>query len=605
VENSVNAAEALNPITKQAAINGQKIKVEDVLRALYHNRIIERTEAKRIAEAINLAGPSESHALVQIAQRQPLRFKPPQIALDLEFLVEWYAGQIGFDYYHIDPLKADVSKIGELMSAAYAERFKILPVEVKPHEVVVATAEPFLKDWATELTQMLRRDVKVVFANPTDISRYIVEFFNLAKTVRDAAKSGLTNNQQNLESLVDMGASGKSFDANDQHIVTIVDWLWQYAFDSRASDIHLEPRRDTAVVRFRIDGVLHNVYSVPMTVLAAMVSRIKLLGRMDVVEKRRPLDGRIKTRTAAGREIELRLATMPTAFGEKMVMRIFDPEVLVKNFSELGFAIEEELIWNEMTSRPNGIVLVTGPTGSGKTTTLYTTLKRLANEEVNVCTVEDPIEMIEPSFNQMQVNTAIELNFSDGVRALMRQDPDIIMVGEIRDLETADMAIQAALTGHLVISTLHTNDAASAVTRLLDLGVAPYLLSATFIGVMAQRLVRQLCSNCKVADQEVSDEDWAYFTKPVKVAKPERLYRPVGCNDCRNTGYRGRVGLYEMLPMSDELRQMVSDKAELRSMRQTALNQKMKPMRVAGAEKIHAGLTTMAEVTKAAPPILG
>jgi general secretion pathway protein E len=598
-------AEAPNTVTKQLVPSGHKIKVEEVLRALYHNRIIERAEAKRIAEAINLAGPSEQHALIQVAMRQPLRFKPPQIVLDLEFLVEWYAGTIGFEYYHIDPLKADVSRIGELMSAAYAERFKILPVEVKPHQVVVATSEPFLKDWAAELTQMLRREVKVVFANPNDISRYIVEFFNLAKTVRDAAKSGLTNHGQNLESLVDMGASGKNYDANDQHIVTIVDWLWQYAFDSRASDIHLEPRRDTAAVRFRIDGVLHNVYSVPMTVLAAMVSRIKLLGRMDVVEKRRPLDGRIKTRTAAGREIELRLATMPTAFGEKMVMRIFDPEVLVKNFSELGFAPAEEEIWSEMTSRPNGIVLVTGPTGSGKTTTLYTTLKGLANEEVNVCTVEDPIEMIEPSFNQMQVNSGIELNFSDGVRALMRQDPDIIMVGEIRDLETAEMAIQAALTGHLVISTLHTNDAASAVTRLLDLGVPPYLLSATFIGVMAQRLVRKLCNNCKVADQEVSEQEWDHFTRPVKSPKPERLYRPVGCNDCRNTGYRGRVGLYEMLPMSDDLRQLVTGKADLRAMREAALAQKMKPMRIAGAEKIFEGLTTMSEVSKAAPPVLG
>jgi general secretion pathway protein E len=590
---------------KPVGVRGQKVRVEDILRALYHDRVIERSEAKRIAESINLSSSSDQHALVQIATRLPKRFKPPQIVLDLEFLVEWFARKADMQYFHIDPMKIEVAKLGELMSSGYAERFGILPVSVQPHEVVVATAEPFLTDWVKELQQMLRRDIRVVVANPIDIQRYIVEFFNLAKTVRDATKSGINNNQQNLESLVEMGKTGKNFDANDQHIVTIVDWLWQYAFDSRASDIHLEPRRDNASIRFRIDGVLHNVYQVPMAVLAAMVSRIKLLGRMDVVEKRRPLDGRIKTRTAAGREIELRLATMPTAFGEKMVMRIFDPEVLVKNFNELGFEKNEERIWADMTSRPNGIVLVTGPTGSGKTTTLYTTLKGLANEEVNVCTVEDPIEMVEPSFNQMQVNGNIDLSFSDGIRALMRQDPDIIMVGEIRDLETAEMAIQAALTGHLVLSTLHTNDAASAVTRLLDLGVPPYLLSATFIGVMAQRLVRQLCHHCKVAEGEVTQEEWDHLIKPFTMPKPERIYKPVGCLDCRNTGYKGRTGLYEMLPMSDELRQMVSDKAELRDLRKAALSHDMKPMRITGAEKIAAGLTTMSEVLKAAPPILG
>jgi general secretion pathway protein E len=589
---------------KPVGTRGSKIRVEDVLRALYHDRVIERSEAKRIAENINISG-IEQHALVAIAQRLPKRFKPPQIVLDLEFLVEWFALKAGFQYVHIDPLKVDVAKISEVMSSSYAEKFGILPVEVRPDVVVVATAEPFLTDWVGELKQMLRRDIRVVVTNPNDIARYTVEFFNLAKSVRDAQRSGISNNQQNLESLVEMGKSGKSFDANDQHIVTIVDWLWQYAFDQRASDIHLEPRRDMASVRFRIDGVLHNVYQVPMSVMAAMISRIKLLGRMDVVEKRRPLDGRIKTRTSSGQEVELRLATMPTAFGEKLVMRIFDPEVLVKNFSELGFEPEEQEVWNEMTSRPNGIVLVTGPTGSGKTTTLYTTLKRLANEEVNVCTVEDPIEMVEPSFNQMQVNNGIDLNFSDGIRALMRQDPDIIMVGEIRDLATAEMAIQAALTGHLVLSTLHTNDAASAVTRLLDLGVPPYMLSATFIGVMAQRLVRRLCVHCKADDAQISDEDWAHFTKPMKIEKPAKIYRAVGCLECRNTGYKGRTGLYEMLPMGDELRQLVSDKAELRDLRHASLRAGMRPMRLAGAKKIADGETTVSEVMRAAPPVMG
>jgi len=338
-------------------------------------------------------------------------------------------------------------------------------------------------------------------------------------------------------------------------------------------------------------------------VLGAMTSRLKLLGRMDVVEKRRPQDGRVKTRSANGREIELRLSTLPTAFGEKLVMRIFDPEVLVRDFAELGFSDEDRGLWNAMTTRPNGIVLVTGPTGSGKTTTLYTTLKQLASEEVNVCTVEDPIEMVEPSFNQMQVQHGIDLSFADGIRALMRQDPDIVMVGEIRDLETAEMAIQAALTGHLVLSTLHTNDAPSAVTRLLDLGVPSYLLNATVVGVMAQRLVRTLCDACKSPGGEISDAHWKSLISPFRARKPARVYRAVGCVECRMTGYKGRVGLYELLLLTDELKAMITDKPDLRAIRDAAIRGGLRPLRLAGARKIAQGVTTLDEVLRAAPPI--
>src|ERR1035437_7755449 len=339
------------------------------------------------------------------------------------------------------------------MSSAYATRFHVLPVEVKANEVVIATAEPFQRAWENELKPILRKEIRRVISNPDDIARYQVEFYNLAKSVKKAMSSGEgSSGVTNFEQLVELGKSNRTLDANDQHIVHIVDWLWQYAFDQRASDIHIEPRRDMGIVRFRIDGVLHQVYQIPMQVLNAMTSRIKILGRMDVVEKRRPQDGRIKTRTPEGMEVELRLSTLPIAFGEKLVMRIFDPEVLVRDFSELGFSTEDGTRWQQMTQRPNGIILVTGPTGSGKTTTLYSTLKALATPEVNVCTIEDPIEMVEPAFNQLQVQNAVDMTFADGVRALMRQDPDIIMVGEIRDLETADMAIQAALTGHLVLS---------------------------------------------------------------------------------------------------------------------------------------------------------
>jgi general secretion pathway protein E len=384
-----------------------------------------------------------------------------------------------------------------------------------------------------------------------------------------------------------------------------VDWLWQYAFEQRASDIHIEPRREQGIVRFRIDGVLHQVYQIPAGVLAAMTSRIKILARMDVVEKRRPQDGRIKTRTPDAGDIELRISTLPTAFGEKIVMRIFDPQVLVRDFRELGFSDEDQRRWSEMTDRPNGIVLVTGPTGSGKTTTLYSTLKSLATPEVNVCTIEDPIEMLEPAFNQMQVQPQIDLGFAEGVRALMRQDPDIIMVGEIRDLETAEMAVQSALTGHLVLSTLHTNDAPSAVTRLLELGVPSYLLNATLNGVMAQRLVRTLCPNCKQKLELNRAEDqasWEALVAPWKSNRPAQVYKPVGCLDCRMTGYMGRVGIYETLLFTSAIKSLVSEKAEISALREQAFKEGMKPLRISGAMKVGGGLTTIDEVLKVAPP---
>src|SRR5207245_458904 len=435
------------------------------------------------------------HPLAIVADR---KWKKGNALLTLDALSEWLAKRVGLEYRHIDPLKIDFAAVTEVMSSAYATRFRILPVGVSAKETVVATAEPHVREWEAELSRISKREIRRVIANPLDIERYQVEFYNLAKSIKGAnrtasAASGLSN----FEQLVELGKSDKQFDANDAHIVRIVDWLWQYAFEQRASDIHIEPRREQGIVRFRIDGVLHQVYQIPAAVLAAMTSRIKILGRMDVVEKRRPQDGRIKTRTADGQDVELRLSTLPTAFGEKLVMRVFDPEVIVKDFAELGFSEDDKTRWKQMTGQPNGIILVTGPTGSGKTTTLYSTLKTLATPEVNVCTIEDPIEMIEPAFNQMQVQQSIELGFAEGVRALMRQDPDIIMVGEVRDVQTAEMAVQAALTGHLVLSTLHTNDSASAITRLLELGVPAYLLNSTILGVMAQRLVRTLCRHCK------------------------------------------------------------------------------------------------------------
>ena len=353
-------------------------------------------------------------------------------------------------------------------------------------------------------------------------------------------------------------------------------------------------------MRFRIDGVLHTVYQFPPQVTMAIVSRLKSLGRMNVAEKRKPQDGRVKTKTPDGGEVELRLSTLPTAFGEKMVMRIFDPEVLLKSFDQLGFSADDLKRWKSMTSQPNGIILVTGPTGSGKTTTLYTTLKQLATPEVNLCTIEDPIEMVEPAFNQMQVQHNIDLTFASGVRALMRQDPDIIMVGEIRDLETAEMAIQAALTGHLVLSTLHTNDAPSAITRLLELGVPHYLLKSTLLGVMAQRLVRTLCPHCK-APQTLDEDDWQSLTKPWNAPLPTQACSAVGCLECRDTGYRGRAGVYEIMLINDAMKPLITADTDLIALRRHAFKEGMRSLRLSGAQKVAAGLTTIEEVLRVTP----
>jgi general secretion pathway protein E len=545
------------------------------------------------------------HPLIVIAEQRWKSLLPPHRTLSLEELTQWLARWSGLPYLHVDPLKINFAAVTDVMSNAYATRFRILPVEVKTSEVVIATAQPFLRSWEAELAPILKKEIRRVIANPDDIARFQVEFYNLAKSVKGAlAKGEIAGGASNFEQLVELGKTNRQFDANDQHIVRIVDWLWQYAFEQRASDIHIEPRRDIGIVRFRIDGVLHQVYQIPMAVLAAMTSRIKILGRMDVVEKRRPQDGRIKTRMPDGTEVELRLATLPTAFGEKLVMRIFDPDVLVRDFSELGFGDEEAATWRGMTEQPNGIILVTGPTGSGKTVTLYSTLKQLATPEVNVCTLEDPIEMVESAFNQVQVQPDLGVTFAAGIRSLMRQDPDIIMVGEIRDLETADMAIQAALTGHLVLSTLHTNDAPSAITRLIDLGVPPYLLAATVVGVMAQRLVRTLCPHCKQAGgmRAEDEESWNALVAPWKANKPAQVYHPVGCLECRRTGFIGRVGIYELMPLSQDMKRLISTRADLNRLREQATRDGMKPLRIAGAKKIAAGLTTIQEVIKVAPP---
>jgi len=580
-----------------------KLTLVEVLAELETDGMVAHENADTINFPARNLSPSKLHPLVIIADQKWKSLKPPYKVLNLDELTVWLANKTGLPYQHIDPLKVDVSAVGSVMSHAYASRFMILPVASNAREVVIATAEPFVREWEQELAQALRREIRRVVASPDQIKRFLPEFYNLARSMKNAllthegaGQSGVTN----FEQLVELSRTGQ-LDANDQHVVHIVDWLFQYAFEQRASDIHLEPRREAGNVRFRIDGVMHHVYQIPPPVVTAITSRIKGLGRMDIVEKRRPQDGRIKTRTPNGEEIELRLSTMPTAFGEKLVMRIFNPDVIVQDFKELGFGEQDEQRWNQMISQPNGIVLVTGPTGSGKTTTLYSTLRSLAQPEVNVCTVEDPIEMVMPQFNQMQVQHNIGLDFASGIRTLMRQDPDIIMVGEIRDLETAEMAIQAALTGHLVLSTLHTNDAPSALTRLLDLGVPAYLINSTVLGVLGQRLVRTLCPHCK-EKAGIDQESWNAMVAPWKATPPASINGPKGCLECRMTGYLGRNGIYEIMLLSPTLKKLVASTSDLALLREQAYKEGLKPLRISGAQKVAAGLTTMDEVMRVTPP---
>ncbi|MDB6143369.1 MAG: type secretion system protein [Pseudomonas sp.] len=584
-----------------SATQDRPLDLNDLLRDLVAQGFIDQNS---VDDAVKLRRTSvnfQLHPLEFLAAQQFDNLQRPGKKLDLETLTNWLAQQAGQPYMRIDPLKINVAAVTPLMSYAFAQRHKILAVAVDRESVTIASAQPYVSAWEADLTHVLKLPIKRVIANPIDIQRLTVEFFRLAKSVSGAnAIDQKLSNLGNFEQLLKLGASDQEPDANDAHIVNIVDWLFQYAFQQRASDIHIEPRREQGTVRFRIDGMLHNVYQFPPQVTMAIVSRLKSLGRMNVAEKRKPQDGRVKTTTPEGGEVELRLSTLPTAFGEKMVMRIFDPEVLLKDFDQLGFSSDDLRRWQDMTQQPNGIILVTGPTGSGKTTTLYTTLKKLATSEVNLCTIEDPIEMVEPAFNQMQVQHNIDLTFASGVRALMRQDPDIIMIGEIRDLETAEMAIQAALTGHLVLSTLHTNDAPSAISRLLELGVPHYLLKATILGVMAQRLVRTLCPHCK-EPMELEEGDWQTLTRPWQAPVPTGAHRAVGCAECRNTGYRGRAGVYEIMLMSDNVKGLISADLDLTAMRRQAFKEGMRSLRLSGAQKVSAGLTTVEEVLRVTP----
>ena len=468
----------------------QLISVERTVNLLVKQGALSKNQVAQITRAT--IPDDRRHPFVQIADLGLQTSGNSREPLSLEAVTRLCADACGIPYFRIDPLKTEVEAVTSLLSQAYATRFDFLPVVVNAREVTIATADPFSDEWENEVARVLNRKVVRVLANPKDIERYRREFYGVSLSISGASNKSAQNDASivsNFEQLTELGKVGEP-DANDRHIVHLVDWLLQYAFDQRASDIHIEPRREQSNIRFRIDGVLHLIHQLPTAVIGAITSRIKSLGRMDIADKRRPQDGRVRTKTPAGQEVELRLSTMPTTFGEKLVLRIFDPEKLAQPIENLGFTKHDLTLWNDIVSQPHGVILVTGPTGSGKTTTLYSALKRLARPEINACTIEDPIEMVEPQFNQMQVQPTADIDFARGVRTLLRQDPDVIMIGEIRDLETAEVAIQAALTGHLVLSTLHTNDAPAAITRLMDIGVQPYLIGATLLNRCSKNSIK-------------------------------------------------------------------------------------------------------------------
>jgi general secretion pathway protein E len=591
---------ATEEVKKPSVKKNSLLELKDFLSGLLSDERINKEDFDYVLNSRRSIEDRDKHILHYVADLKVEDRKSSGRKLDIEGLAMALSTQCGQDYYRIDPLKIDAAQVTQVMSYAFTQRHHILAVEVTASQVRIASAEPYIDSWESDLEHVLKKKIVRVVSNPIEIKRLTTEMYSLSSSVSRAQESGqVKKGIGNLEQMLELGHI-KDSEANDKHIVNVVDWILQYAFEQRASDIHIEPRREKGNVRFRIDGVLYTVYSLPMQVLAAVTSRLKILGRMNVAEKRKPQDGRIKTKSPNGNEVELRLSTLPTVFGEKLVMRIFDPEVLLKPFQELGLINEDLNRWKEIIKNNNGIVIITGPTGSGKTTTLYSTLKMLATEEVNVCTIEDPIEIVEESFNQMQVQENIDLNFADGVKALLRQDPDIIMIGEVRDLPTAEMAIQAALTGHLVFTTLHTNDAPSAITRLLELGVPSYLIKATVIGIMAQRLVRVLCPHCK-KETQIEAETWEALTRPWKVKLPRKTFEAVGCLECRETGFKGREGIYEVMPFTEPLQQQSDNKGDLPTLRKQAYKEGMLSLRLSGAQKVAAGITTVKEILRVTP----
>lgn len=513
-----------------------------------------------------------------------------------EVIMEEIARAKGMPFMRIDPLKLDSDVVTRVVSKPYAVKYQLVPIDLTSNLLSVATSNPFQMEGIEGIRHSTKYDIRIVLATPSDIKKIITEFYGFKYSVA-AAHHELTSQVDlgNLEQYVKLKSMAE-LSATDQHVINAVEYLLHYAYAQRASDIHIEPKRENGLIRLRIDGILHNVHKIPRPVHLAFVSRIKTLARLDIAEKRRPQDGRIKTEKD-GKEIELRVSTLPVAFGEKAVIRIFDPAILMQEIEELGFYGREMQLFRTFIGAPYGLILVTGPTGSGKTTTLYSALKLLSSPEINITTIEDPVEMVYEEFNQVSVQPKIDVTFASSLRAILRQDPDIIMVGEIRDYETAEHAIQAALTGHLVLSTLHTNDSASSVTRLVDLGVPPFLVNSTLIGVIAQRLVRKICPHC--AEKYVlSDEECRMLNIPPAKVKNMPVSIGRGCPECRGTGYFGRTGIFEVLEMSEKVKGLIEQKPAPDLLKKAARSEGMISLKECAIRKLLGGVTSFDEVVR-------
>ncbi|MBW8876497.1 MAG: Flp pilus assembly complex ATPase component TadA [Acidobacteria bacterium] len=506
------------------------------------------------------------------------------------------AGDARLDHVRIDTLNLNADLIESKMSRPFARRHRMIPLDMANGRLRVACANPYDIEGIDSFRRIAGRDIQLVVASEPDVLKAITEFYGLRHSVKRAERdlsSGI--DLGNLEQLVRMKNEAE-IESSDQHVVNAVEFMLQHAFESRASDIHVEPKRDDSLIRFRIDGVLHDIQKMPKIVHAAVTSRIKTMSRLDIAEKRRPQDGRVKM-NRGGREVELRVSTLPVAFGEKLVMRIFDPQVVMQDLAGLGFYPDELQTFNDFISRPHGVVLVTGPTGSGKTTTLYSALKTICTREINVTTIEDPIEMVYPDFNQTEVQLKVGITFAAALRHILRQDPDVIMVGEIRDNETAQYAIQAALTGHLVFSTLHTNDASSSISRLADLGVERFLISSTLIGAMAQRLLRKICPHC-ATERYLEADEVATLRLAVPAGKRVKVKEGEGCFECRNTGYLGRTGIFEMMPLDDSIKNLIVSGADAPEIKREAAKNGMRTLRQSALRKLAEGITTFEEVVR-------
>ncbi len=589
----------------------KSVSFEELLGFLRTDRIIDVAQEKRLLEKkdVQLAVLTKKAAdeLKRGETDKPRSIGPIELflsfgergaderALREDVITESYARHIGYPYVKLDPLRLDPAFSAGVLSRPFARKHGLLALEEVAGVVTFATTDPF-DSWALESVERVTgRQMTLVIASKSDIDRLITEFYGFRQSVKRAeAQISEGIDLGNLEQLVRL-KSDQEIESSDEHVIHAVDYMFRYAFGQRASDIHIEPKRVESFVRFRIDGSLHRVNNLPRIVHNAVVNRLKTLARLDIAEKRRPQDGRIKTEFR-GRPIEIRVSTLPVAFGEKVVLRIFDPDQVHDDLEQLGFGERDKSTFETLLGLPHGIILVTGPTGSGKTTTLYTALRKLATDDVNITTIEDPIEMVYEGINQTAINPAISLGFAESLRTILRQDPDIIMVGEIRDLDTARHAIQAALTGHLVFSTLHTNDAPSAVSRLVDLGVEPFLLASTLAGVMAQRLVKRVCPACAVT-RELGEDEQAMLGLEVS-GDPVLVKIGLGCADCRETGYFGRTALVELFTVSPSIRQLVHDRSSEGALRETAIAEGMITLRQAGIAAMLAGETTVEQVVE-------